>query len=219
MSGSTHPTNPTNPLAGLDEPALRVLAPHGAVRSFGKNTIVVHEGDETDTLYIVLSGRAKAFVSEEDGREVTLSTVAAGDYFGEMVLDGGPRSASIMTLEPSTFFVMPRGDVERLIETNPAFARDLIDRLIVRVRRLTDRVRDLALKDVYGRFVKFIEESVVEQEGKRIVPERLTQHDIAARIGGSREMVSRIVKDLSAGGYISIDAKHVVLHKKLPERW
>lgn len=213
-------TSPSRqPFAGLDPEALRALAPHGAVRSFAKNTIVVHEGDETDTLYVVLSGRAKAFVSEEDGRELTLNTIQAGDYFGEMVLDGGPRSASIMTLEPATFFIMPRADVEQLIATNPSFARDLIDRLIARVRRLTDRVRDLAMKDVYGRFVKFIEENAIEEPGRRVVPERLTQHDIAARIGGSREMVSRIVKDLSAGGYISVEAKHVVVHKRLPERW
>ena len=100
------------PFANLDEGALRVLAPHGAVRSFSKNAVVVSEGDETDSLYILLSGRVKAFVSEEDGREVVLSTVGVGDYFGELVLDGGPRSASIMTLEPCRFFVIPRGDIE-----------------------------------------------------------------------------------------------------------
>src|SRR5260221_528546 len=93
-----------SPFRDLDESALRALAPHGAVRSFAKNAVVVSEGDETDSLYILLSGRVKAFVSEEDGREVVLSTVGVGDYFGEMVLDGGPRSASIMTLEACRFF-------------------------------------------------------------------------------------------------------------------
>jgi CRP/FNR family transcriptional regulator, cyclic AMP receptor protein len=82
------------PFANLDESGLRALAPHGAVRSFAKNAVVVNQGDETDSLYILLSGRVKAYVSEEDGREVVLSTVGVGDYFGEMVLDGGPRSAS-----------------------------------------------------------------------------------------------------------------------------
>ena len=207
------------PFANLDESALRALAPHGAVRSFAKNAVVVNEGDATDSLYILLSGRVKAFVSEEDGREVVLSTVGMGDYFGEMVLDGGPRSASIMTLEPCRFFVIPRGDIEGLLDRNPAFARDLIYVLIGKVRSLTKKVLDLALKDVYGRFVKFIDENAIEQDGKQVLPERLTQHDIAARIGGSREMVSRIVKDLTAGGYISVDAKHVTVYKKLPAHW
>jgi CRP/FNR family cyclic AMP-dependent transcriptional regulator len=203
----------------MDEDALRALAPHGAVRSFPRNSVVVNEGDATDSLYILLSGRVKAYVSEADGREVVLSTVGVGDYFGEMVLDGGPRSASVMTLEPCRFFVIPRGDIEGLLERNPAFARHLIRMLIAKVRHLTQKVLDLALKDVYGRFVKFIDENAVEQGGARVVPERLTQHDIAARIGGSREMVNRIVKDLAAGGYISVDAKQITVHKKLPAHW
>jgi len=212
-------SQPAGPFTNMDEDALRALAPHGAVRSFPRNAVVVNEGDATDSLYILLSGRVKAYVSEADGREVVLSTVGVGDYFGEMVLDGGPRSASIMTLEPCRFFVIPRGDIEGLLERNPAFARHLIRMLIAKVRHLTQKVLDLALKDVYGRFVKFIDENAVEQDGARVVPERLTQHDIAARIGGSREMVNRIVKDLAAGGYISVDAKQITVHKKLPAHW
>jgi CRP/FNR family cyclic AMP-dependent transcriptional regulator len=106
-----------------------------------------------------------------------------------------------------------------MIEGNPAFARDLIHKLIGKVRSLTKKVLDLALKDVYGRFVRFIDDNAIEQNGKRVVAERLTQNDIAERIGGSREMVSRILKDLSAGDYISIDAKHITVHKKLPPNW
>ncbi len=207
------------PFVDLDETAMRSLAPHGAVRSFPKNAVVVNEGDATDSLYVVLSGRVKAFVSGEDGKEVVVNTIDAGDYFGELVLDSGLRSASVMTLEPCRFFVIPRGDVEGLLARNPAFARDLIYKLIGKVRSLTSKVLDLALKGVYGRFARFIDEHAVEQSGKRMVPERLTQHDIAARIGASREMVSRIIKDLTAGGYISIDAKHITVHKKLPANW
>lgn len=205
--------------ANLDEGALRASAPHGSVRSFPKGAIVVNEGDSTDTLYVVLSGRVKAFVSDEGGREVVLSTVEAGDYFGELVLDGGPRSASIMTLEPCRFFVIPRGDLESLLEQRPGFARDLVNRLIGKVRSLTGKVSDLALKDVYGRFVKFVTENAVEQNGRRIIPEHLTQQELAARIGGSREMVNRILRDLTAGGYISIQAKRIAILRKLPSNW
>lgn len=207
------------PFPDLSDEALRRLAPRGVVRTFQKHAIVVNEGDETDSLYVLLSGRVKAFVTGEDGREVVVNTIEAGDYFGELVLDGGPRSASIMTLEPCRMFVMSAEDVESLLSAHPSFSRDLIAKLIGKVRALTLKVQDLALKDVYGRFVRFVMEHSVEQGPERVLRERLTQHDIAARIGGSREMVSRIVRDLTAGGYISTDSRQIRVHKKLPERW
>ena len=204
------------PFANLDTSALRALAPHGITRTFPRNAVVVNEGDTTDSLYVVIAGRVKAFAAEEDGKEMVLNIIGAGDYFGELVLDGEARSASIMTLEPCRLFVIPRGDIESLLDRNPAFARDLIGKLIGTVRRLTKKVLDLGLKDVYGRFARFIEENAIEQDGKRVVPERLTQQDIAARIGGSREVVSRILTELKAGGYISIDSKRITVHRKLP---
>ena len=212
-------TRDKSPLDHLNEASLREIAPHGGTRAFQRHAVIVNEGDETDSLYVLLSGRAKVFITGEDGREVVLNTVEAGDYFGEMVLDGGPRSASVMTLEPCRLFVIPHGDVEGLLAANPLFARDLIERLIAKVRSLTEKVRDLALKDVYCRFVRFAEENAVALDGRLVVPERLTQHDIATRIGGSREMVSRIIRDLVAGGYITIDAKHIQILKKLPPHW
>jgi len=207
------------PLAALDENALRELAPHGTARTFAKNAVIINEGDETDSLYILLSGRIKVFVSDEDGKEVVLSTMREGSYFGELVLDGGPRSASVMAVEQCRCFVIPMSELERLLERNPLFARHLIHLLIAKTRSLVKQVRDLALKDVYGRFAKFVDDSAIEQNGARVVPDRLTQQDIAERIGGSREMVNRIVKDLTAGGYISVDAKQITVHKRLPAHW
>jgi CRP/FNR family cyclic AMP-dependent transcriptional regulator len=208
-----------SPFAHLDEAALRALAPRNAARTFPKHAILVNEGDETDSLYVLLSGRVKVFVTGDDGREVVVNVIEAGDYFGELSLDGGARAASVMTLEPCRLFVISHGDVEGLLAANPLFARDLIRKLIGKVRSLTGRVRDLALRDVYGRFVRFVEENAVERDGGRLVPERLTQHDIAARIGGSREMVSRILRDLTAGGYVAMDAKQIRILKKLPQDW
>jgi CRP/FNR family transcriptional regulator, cyclic AMP receptor protein len=208
-----------SPFANLDEAALRALAPAGTVRSYPKGAVLVNVGDTTDALYILLSGRVKAFVSDEDGTEVVLSSMGSGEYFGEIVLDGGARSASVMALEPCRVFLIPHAAVEGLLEQNPAFARDLVLKLIGKVRSLTNKVQDLALLDVYGRFARLIDEHAVEQDGVRVVPERMTQQDMAARIGASREMISRIVKQLVAGGYISIDAKHIVVHKKLPAKW
>jgi CRP/FNR family cyclic AMP-dependent transcriptional regulator len=212
-------TSASGPFAGLDEQALRELCPGGAVRAVPKNVIVVSAGDATDSLYVILSGRVKAFVSDEQGKEVVVNTIGAGDFFGELVLDGGPRAASIMTLEPCRFYVIAQEETERLLAANPAFGRDLIRKLIGKVRSLTGQVRDLALKDVYGRLAKFVEESAAEQGGRRMIPERLTQADIAARIGGSREMVSRILGDLATGGYIEVEGKRIILLKKLPPHW
>jgi CRP/FNR family cyclic AMP-dependent transcriptional regulator len=210
---------PSPPFANLDEHALRELAPGGVVRSFAKSVVVVSEGDRSDSLYVVLSGRVKAFVSDENGREAVVNTIGVGDFFGELVLDGGPRAASIMTLEPCRLFVIPQVDVERLLAGHPAFASELLRKLIGKVRSLTGRVADLALKDVYGRLVRFLEENATPLEGRRVIPERLTQSDIAARIGGSREMVSRILKDLASGGYVAIESKRIVVLRDLPRHW
>jgi CRP/FNR family transcriptional regulator, cyclic AMP receptor protein len=207
------------PFSHLDEERLRELAPHGAVRTFAKHAIVLNEGDETSSLYVILSGRVKVYMTGEDGRELVVATLKAGEYFGELVLDGGPRAASIATLEPSRFFVLPHSDVEGILRGNPVFARELIFKLIGKVRTLNVKVRDLALKDVYGRFVGFLESSAEEQAGERIVLEPLTQSEIAARIGGSREMVSRIVRDLTAGAYIAVESKRIRILKKLPAHW
>ena len=211
--------NAEGPFSHLDEAKLRELAPRGVLRDFRKNAVVVNEGDETNALYVVLSGRLKAFISGDDGREVVLGMINPGDYFGELVLDGGPRSASIITCEACRVFVIAQGDVEALLVGNAAFARDLIQKLIGRVRSLTGKVRDLALRDVYGRFVRFIDDNAVAADGARVIDERLTQSEVAARIGGSREMVSRIMRDLTQGGYIDVDAKRIRVLKKLPAHW
>src|ERR1700752_3235684 len=109
------------PFAHLDEQALRGLAPGGAVRSFARNVVVVSEGDPTDSLYVVLSGRVKVFVAEENGKERVEKTNETGEFFGEVVLDGQARAASVMTLEPSRFFVIPQPDAEALLTGNPEF--------------------------------------------------------------------------------------------------
>jgi len=208
-----------SPFVNLDERALRELSPNGTVRPYPKHAVLITEGDVSDSLYVILSGRVKVFVTDDQGKEVVLATIAGGDYFGELVLDGGPRSASIMALEPCRFYVIPHDDVERMLAASPEFARDLIHKLIGKVRSLTSRVSDLVMKDVYARLAGFLEENAVEGDGGRVLAERLTQSDIAARIGGSREMVSRILRDLAAGGYISVDSKQITLKRKLPPHW
>lgn len=201
-----------------EEGTLRLLS-YGVVKSFPARSVVIHENDEGDSLYVILKGRVKVYGSNDEGKEFVFGTVGPGDYFGEMALDGGRRSTSVITLEDCRLLVVPGHRVDELLEQYPRFARDLIRRLIHRVRQLTETTMNLAYQDVYGRFVRFLNASSVQQGDRIVVRERLTQADIAARIGGSREMVSRIMADLSAGGYIVTSAKQIEICRRLPARW
>jgi CRP/FNR family cyclic AMP-dependent transcriptional regulator len=203
----------------LAEDELHALAAHALKRAFPRNAIIVNEGDRTDTLYVILEGRVKVYTGDADGREVVLSTHGPGEYFGEMVLDEGPRSASVMTLEPSRFLVVSKADLKDFLLRNPPFAVHLIEKLIDRVRQLTQNVKSLALMDVYGRVARLLLELAREDHGKLVVGEKLTQQDIASRVGASREMISRILKDLSAWGYITVEKKLITVNKTPPARW
>ena len=203
----------------LSDAELRAISRRGSTRSYSKNTVVVSEGDLTDTLYIIVSGRVRVYVSDAQGREVTLSEQGAGEYFGEMVLDEGPRSASVITLEPSRFLVVPKNDVLEFLGDNPAFAVHLIRKLIRRSRALTANVKSLALLDVYGRVARLLLELAEDRDGLLLIEPRPTQQDMASRVGASREMVSKILTDLVSGGYVRVEGRRMVIAKTLPSRW
>ncbi len=188
-------------------------------KALPKNSVVVREGDNTDSLYIVLSGKVKIYLNDKQGREVVLGMAGDGECFGEMVLDGGPRSASVMTLENSEFAVLRKADLEDFLRNNPDAALAILRQLISRVRSLTENVRSLALLDVYGRFRKLLMDLAVEINGQKTIQEPLTQQEIANRIGASREMISRILRELNIGGYISIERKRITLLRELPTGW
>lgn len=206
-------------LPTLGDKELRALAAHAATKSFPKNTVIVSEGDETDSLYVILSGRVKVYVSDDDGKEIVLATQEAGEYFGEMVLDEGPRSASIITLEASKFAVVPKAQFKAFLLEHPGFSIHLIEKLIRRVRVLTENVKSLALMDVYGRVARMLLELARDAGGKLVIDEKLTQQDIADRVGASREMISKILKDLADGGYITIAQKRITINRTPPRHW
>ena len=219
MSEAASGKPPSHSPAALEERELRELSAHATAQTFPKNTVIVNEGDRSTSIFIIMSGRVKVFLHGKDGREVVLNVHGPGEYFGEMVLDEGPRSASVMTLESSKFLIISKSDFSRFLSANPDFAMKLINRLMRRVRALTENVGNLALLDVYGRVARLLLELATEQEGALVVAERLTQKDIADRVGASREMVSRIFKDLVAGGYIAVDNRRISINKDLPPRW
>ncbi|NJD86806.1 MAG: Crp/Fnr family transcriptional regulator [Betaproteobacteria bacterium] len=206
-------------LAAIDDAFVRELATLGRVRSYPKNTVIITEGDSSDSLFVVLSGKVKAFVSDSEGHELILDTQGPGDYVGEMALDGKPRSASVVTMEPTTFSVVQREPLRDAIRRNPDFALEMLSKVIERARDATDNVKNLALLDVYGRVARLLLNMAVETDGKLRIPEKITQQEIAERVGASRDMVSRIFRDLTVGGYISVENRIITINKKPPARW
>ncbi|MGF1614680.1 MAG: Crp/Fnr family transcriptional regulator [Gammaproteobacteria bacterium] len=204
----------------LTSESLKRIAEHGTVRSYPKNAVLIHEGDQTDSFYVILNGKVKVYASDEDGKEVILNIQGAGEYFGELALiDSAPRSASVMTLEPSKLAVVSRTDFEDFLAQNPGVAIELIRALVQRVRSLTESVKSLALLDVYGRVARILLDLATEEEGELAIRQRLTHQDIANMVGASREMVSRIMKDLVNGGYIRIEDRRITIRQKLPPGW
>lgn len=205
--------------APLQPETLRAIAATGVVRSFPRNTVLINEGDLGDALYVILSGRVKVFSSNEAGREFVIDFHAAGEYVGEMTLDGAPRSASVMTVEPTTCAVVNRTQFRDFILAHPDFAMHLIERLIHRVRVTTGNLKSLALSDVYGRLVRLLNALAKDVDGRQVVPEKLTQQDIADRVGASRDMIGKLLKDLVAGGYLGVEERTISILKKLPTGW
>jgi CRP/FNR family cyclic AMP-dependent transcriptional regulator len=214
------PPIPQDPFAPLEEATLRAIAETGIVRTFPKNTVLIHEGDSGDALYIVLSGRVKVYASNAQGREFAIAFHGPGEYVGEMTLDGGVRSASVVTIDPTVCAVVHREQFREFILKNPDFALHLIEKLINRVRATTEDVKSLALTDVYGRLVRLLNTlAVPNADGTSTVPEKLTQQAIAERVGASRDMIGKLFKDLVAGGYLAIEDRTITVLRKLPTGW
>jgi len=206
--------------SGLSRPELDILENHMITRTFRKNTVIINEGDQANSLYIILGGMVKVFLSNEGGKEIIINTLGEGDHFGELaLLDDAPRSASVMTTEKSSLGTISKTDFVNVVSKHPELALKLIQELTRRVRLLSENVKTLALMDVYGRVAKTLLGMAKHEDGMLLIENRPTQQDIANRIGASREMVARIMKDLATGDYISIDGKRLIINEKLPDAY
>lgn len=205
--------------ANVDDRDLEQIAAASTVRTFAKNSIVVTEEDISNSLYVILKGEVKVYVSDEDGNLNIINRLSAGDYFGELsVIDEGPRSASIETVTRCRILILSRPYFLAYLESHPTVAIQLLQGMVQRLRNTTHHAKGLALMDVYGRIADVLLKSATEENGVLITPP-LTQQEIANEVGASREMVSRILKDLRAGGYLSLNGKRIVIEKRLPDRW
>ncbi|PIE39542.1 MAG: Crp/Fnr family transcriptional regulator [Gammaproteobacteria bacterium] len=206
---------------GLAAEELEALMASSSMRSFPKNTVVIHENDPADSLFIIDSGKVKVYCSDKNGKEFIMNTEGPGDYFGELaLLDDATRSASVRTVEKSSFIIIYKDDFNRVLDNHPNIARQLITNLAQRVRKLTADVKSLALQDVYGRVANVLMDMSEERgDGTSFIPEKLTQQDIADRVGASREMVARILKDLTIGEYIRFEGRHIIINTRLPAKY
>jgi CRP/FNR family cyclic AMP-dependent transcriptional regulator len=196
-------------------PSLRALAVRGVLRGYRKGTLLIEEGTQGDNIYLIVSGLLRAFASDNRGREVTYGVYGAGEYVGEMSLDGGLRSANVITETAAQCILITRTSLLAHIAENPDFALELLTKVIRRARSTTLSTKQLALNDVYGRLKALLETQAVGDE-----PLRLTHQAMAQRLGCSREMVSKLMKDLELGGYLSrvSNGCYRVL-RSLPARW
>ena len=207
-------------LASFPDDQLRVLTAVVNRRSIPRGTVVMAAGDPTDALYIIISGRLKVMMGDSDGKEVILSILVAGEFFGEMgLIDDHPRSASVVSIEPCELLAIARRDFNRCLAENFEMAMAVMRGLVRRLREADRKIGSLALLDVYGRVARLLIDMSEDVDGKKIVTRKIAKQDIAKMIGASREMVSRVMKDLQVGGFIEMRGSSILLHDSimLPE--
>lgn len=206
--------------AELDDQMLDLLLEHSRTLALRKNTILMSEGETGESMYLVLSGSLRVFVSDEEGREIVLNIEGPGSYLGEIsLLDAEPRTASAMTLEKTEVLAIAKTGFLACLDQNPRVALLIIHAMTLRLRRATNTIRSLALDNVYQRLAsKFRELSTIE-DGVRCLPRKFSNQELGEMIGASREMVGKIVNDLAKGGYIEQIDRRWRLLRELPDNW
>ena len=198
--------------AGLTEAQLEQLARMAVIRKVQRNTTIVHVGDSTDSLFVIISGGAKVLNRDVEGREVILTLLEAGECFGEMgLIDGSPRSADVVTIESCELLVISKADFTKALADNIELCLNIMKSLVLRLREANRKIESLALMDVYGRVAKLLLDFSEEENGVRVIRRKVTKQDMAKMVGASREMVSRVMKDLENSGYIRVEAGCIVL--------
>ena len=204
--------------SGLEADQIETLRKVLLVKTYPKNVYLFSEGDPSDSFYIVEKGKVNVGINDEEGREVILSVLGPGEYFGEMaLLDGEPRCAYVMTKERSKLLIISKREFQNLLNANPGIMLSILKGLQKRLREANKRIESLALMDVYGRVARLLTQIAgTPREDEVVITDKMTHQEIANMVGASREMVSRVLKDMTNEGYISIQQKRITLHKKLP---
>ena len=197
----------------LTENQLAVLTGAVSRKSLPRGTTIIAAGDTTESLYVIISGRLKVMMSDDEGREVILAILGPNEYFGEMgLIDDLTRSASVVALEACEVLNLSKRDFKRCLAENFEMAMTVMRGLVKRLREADQKIGSLALMDVYGRVARLLLEMSETVNGQKVVTKKLAKQDIAKMIGASREMVSRVMKDLQSGGYIEVRPGSIFLH-------
>lgn len=203
--------------ANIPPDCLLKLERISSLRKYPKNTILFMEGDDNSQLFVIKSGLICIHTDDNEGRQLVLNYMGPGEYFGELsLLDAKPRSASASTVEDSTLLTISRDHFRNFMREYPELYEVLMVELVDRIRALTGNVKDMALLDVYGRVAHTLERLC--NPAMEVSP-KLTHQDIANMVGASREMVSRVMKELVVGGYIEVQQKQVHILKAFPKSW
>lgn len=207
-------------LADVPDDTLESLAAKAKTAKFPKNATIITEGDETSSLYVILSGKVRVFSSDDKSKEVTLLIQEAGSHFGELaLLSDEPRSATVMTLEKTVCAVISKADFLNWLKHYPDVAIALLGVLSGKVRYLTEKVKQLALSNVYERTVKVLYEMAKKENDVLVIENRPTQQELATMVGASREMINKIMHELTKGSYVVIQDKTLRIERPLPASW
>ncbi len=197
---------------GLNDVELDKLSKVASRKRVERGASVVRAGEVTDSLYILLSGRAKVTNTDEEGREIILAWLGPSEFFGEMgLLDGSPRSANVVAAEACELMFLSKDAFQRCMQDNFQVAQKLMKILVQRLREADRKIESLALLDVYGRVARLLLDMSEEVDGLRVVKKKISKQDMAKMIGASREMVSKVMRDLEIRGYIRYDDDLLVI--------
>ena len=202
--------------ASLPPARMEALGRLASLRHVARGGVVLREGENTNAIYFILNGALKVLVSDADGREVILTILGRGELFGEMgAIDDNPRSATVVATQSSDLVVINKSDFQQILSDNFEVALAIMRGLANRLRVADRNIESLALLDVYGRVARLLLDQSEVVDGRRVINRPMTKQDIAKMIGASREMVSRVMKDLQLQGLIEESDDCIVLHDKL----
>ena len=186
----------------LSDHLLTRLSVRGDVHTYARGEVLINEGEASDAMFILLSGELKVYTTDAREREFVYNVIGPGEFFGELFLDGGLRSASVRAVTTSLCVVVGRDTLRGFMKTYPEFAERLVLKLIARVRHATEQTRSLAFDGAQDRTIAQLNALIDEENGVRLIRDGVTQQDIADRIGATREMVNYVLRGLLASGHL-----------------
>lgn len=203
----------------LTDQELNLLAASGSRQKFRDKNVIFQEGDSGEVLFIILSGKVKVLLTGKNGQEFILSHLGPGNFFGEMaILESAPRSASVITAEPSEFFLLGRKELKELLTNHPDIAMKILKNLSQRLRKVSEQVRSLVMFDMYGRVGRCLLnlaefQDGVETQGQLLISNRPSFQELANMVGCSRETLSRTLKALKENGSLTVTRNTIYINR------